>query len=114
MIYNTELKIAVKNCAGRYCSKDTSIFELTNVTEHIPSLYIAINRQREIVVKVKCPICGEEHKYTYNIKDLLKRQMSIGGCEITGEPVCFIGKALKVSKFISKYDMISEKIYAMI
>ncbi len=114
MLYNTELKIAVKDIDNRYNSVDISIFELDSSRKHLPNFQSKIIKAKEIRVKVKCPICGECHESKYGLSDLIKKQMLIGGCEITGTPIYFVGTPLKVNKYINKYNEINNKIYAML
>ncbi|MDP4088937.1 MAG: hypothetical protein Q8930_06660 [Bacillota bacterium] len=114
MLYNTELKIAVKDTDSRYNTMDISIFELANSVEHLPNFQSSITRSKEVSVKVKCPICGECHENRYKLNDLIKKQMIIGGCESTGIPIYFVGKPLKVTKYISRYNEINSAVYAML
>jgi hypothetical protein len=114
MLYNTELKIAVKDMESRYNMVDTSIFEIESTSKHLPNFQSKLLRSKEIQVKIKCPICVEYHETKYGIRELLKKQLVIGGCELTGTPVYFLGKPMKISKYISKYNEVNNKIYAML
>lgn len=114
MLYNTELKIAFKDTDSRYNMVDTSIFELASTSEHLPNFQSKITKSKEIQVKIKCPICGDYHEARYGIRELLKKQLIIGGCEVTGSPVYYLGKPIKISKYISKYNEVNNKIYAML
>lgn len=114
MLYNFDIRIAVKDSRNCYKSYDLSIFKLKSISDYLPSVNAKINRSKKIYVRYNCPICGEEHECNYNIKDLLRKQLIIGGCDITGSPVYFIGNPIKVSKYISKYNEINNKVYAML
>ncbi|HCW04010.1 MAG TPA: hypothetical protein DGK91_05415 [Clostridium sp.] len=114
MLYNFDFRIAVKDKKNCYKTYDVSIFKLKSISDYLPNINTITTRSRKIYVKYKCPICGEEHENNYSIKDLLRKQLIVGGCELTGSPVYFIGKPIKVSKYISKYNEINSKVYAML
>lgn len=114
MLYNTELKIAVKDMESRYNMVDTSIFELKSAGKSLPDFQVELMKSKEIQVEVKCPICGERHETRYGVRELLRKQLIIGGCELTGTPIYFLGKPIKISKYINKYNEINNKIYAML
>ncbi|SCN23866.1 hypothetical protein N3C_1535 [Clostridium sp. N3C] len=114
MLYNFDIKIAVKNSNNCYKSYDFSIFELESISDYLPDFNATINSSNKICIRYKCPICGEEHENNYNIKDFFRKQLIIGGCDITGSPVYFVGQPIKVSKYISKYNEINSKVYAML
>ncbi|WP_163192869.1 hypothetical protein [Clostridium thermarum] len=114
MLYNTELKIAVKDTESRYNMIDTSIFEIESTSKHLPNFQSKITKAKDVYVKVKCPICGEYHEAKYKISDLLKKQLVVGGCELTGSPIFFVGKPMRINKYISKYNEVNSKLYAML
>lgn len=114
LVYNTELSVAIRYDNGDYYKVDTSIFELAGIINYMDSLSISINKYREMTIQVKCPVCGDVHSHTYSIADVLKRKMSIFGCELTGLPICIVGKSDKVTRFIDKQKEINEKLYAML
>jgi hypothetical protein len=111
MIFNTEFSIALKNNFGQYCSKSFSVFEFERVICEFPSLEMKLNRSREFLFKVKCPICGEDHLYKYDCSDFVKREVVIGGCEVTGMPIFYIGKDRNVSERVNKFNEIYKKVY---
>ncbi len=114
MLYNFVIRLAVKDLSNCYKSYDLSIFKLKSISDYLPNINVTITKAKRILVRYNCPICGEEHEISYNIKDLIRKQLIIGGCDITGSPVYFIGQPIKVSKYISKYNEINSKIYAML
>lgn len=113
MIFNTELSIALKNNIGQYQSKNFSFFEFEKVICEFPSLEIKWNKRREFLFKVKCPLCGEEHFYKYGCNDFIKRDVIIGGCEVTGIPIFYIGKDRNVSDRVNKFNDIYKKVYGI-
>lgn len=114
LLIDTDISIALKNLYGEYEIKEISLFELGKLRSGFPSLEVILNRNKEINFRIKCPLCGEYHYYNYNIKDLLKKDMLIGGCEILGMPIFYIGNCSKVYQRISKYNKINKAICAMI
>jgi hypothetical protein len=114
MLYSTEIKVAVKDVHSKYNCIDTSIFQMENTSKNLPDFQCKVAKAKEISITIKCPICGEKHEATYALNEFLKRQMIIGGCEATGMPVYFVGKPLRVSKFVNKYNEVSSRMYAML
>lgn len=114
MICNTNLCIAVKNELGQYETKNLTIFEINNIHEKYKNIELIENKNKEVKFKIKCPICNKYHYYNYSILSLMKNEMVIGGCELLGIPVFFIGNNEKVNERVNKYREINKKIYAMI
>jgi hypothetical protein len=114
LIFDTDIAMALKDYNGQYKVCELTIFEIESINTRFPSLNIKVNKGNEIVIKVKCLLCGEEHSYHYNIKEILKRNMVIGGCEQLALPIFFIGKNQKVIEKVNEHRKTTEKIYAMI
>ncbi|WP_127837046.1 hypothetical protein [Clostridium prolinivorans] len=114
MLLTTDISIALKNHYGQYEIKEISLFELNKLKNSFLNLDVRLNKNKEVSFRLKCPLCGEYHYYKYNINEILKRDMVIGGCEILGMPLFFIGDCRKVNWRIKKYNQINKSIYAMI
>ena len=114
MIFDTNIAMALKNSNGQYKVEQLTIFEIESINTKFPSLTLKVNKGNEIVIKVKCSLCAEYHLYHYNISELLKRNMVIGGCEELALPIFFIGKSQKVIEKVNDHRKTIEKIYAMI
>ena len=114
MLYNINICIAFKNLIGEYDLEQFSLFELEKTNRRFTSLQVKINRNKELLFKVKCPLCGEYHYYNYNVSEFFKRDMTIGGCETLGVPLFYIGHRNKVENKINKHKETSKKLYAMI
>ena len=108
-MYNTDITIALKNNAAQYCKEQLSLFRIQDISLLFEVVNFKQNKKRCILLKIKCPICGELHQFNYMLNDLIKREVIIGGCEITGSPIFFIGKEWKIDKIINKYNEIREK-----
>lgn len=106
--------MALKNSKGEYKIEELTIFEIENMNARFPSLKVELHKRNEILIKVKCSLCGEYHFYNYNINELLKRNMVIGGCEQLGLPIFLIGKNQKVIEKVNEHRKTIKKIYAMI
>jgi len=114
MLLNTDVSIALKNFYGDYDINRFSLFETNRINENFISLKVKVQNNREIILMVKCPICGKEHYYKYSVNEFVRRKLIIGGCEALGEPLFYIGKYDKVSEKISQFRNINSRIYAMI
>ncbi|MBU3111553.1 hypothetical protein [Clostridium lacusfryxellense] len=114
MIFDTNIAMALKNSSGKYKIEQLTIFEIESMNTKLPSISVNVNNGNEILVKVKCPLCYEYHIYHYNINELLKRSMVIGGCEQLALPIFLIGKVEKVIEKVNEYRQTIEKVYALI
>jgi len=113
LIFDTNIAIALKNSSGVYKVYELTIFEIENMKFKFPSLNVKVDKGNEILIKLKCPLCGENHFYHYKINELLKMNMVIGGCEQLALPIFLIGKNKKVIEKVNEYRETIEKIYAM-
>ena len=111
MLLNTRISIAVKDNAGKYEISEVSLFQLNGFS--INSLCFEVTKNN-ITLRCNCPFCDEIHSYNYEVKKMLNRNLIVGGCESIGIPVFYIGKSIKVSQMVSRYNEVNEKIYAMI
>jgi hypothetical protein len=114
LIFDTNIAMALKDSSGKYKIEQLTIFEIESMNKKLPSLSVNVNNGNEILVKAKCPLCYEYHLYHYNINDLLKRNMVIGGCEQLALPIFLIGKAEKVIEKVNEHKENIEKVYALI
>lgn len=114
MLLNSNRYIAFKNYFGQYEIKKFSLFQLEKVCEEFANFKICFMKNKEILINVKCPICNEIHNYSYSIDELFKRELLVGGCEIMGTPLFYIGNKKNVEEHALKYNEINKKIYAMI
>jgi hypothetical protein len=114
LIFDTNIAVALKNSNGEYKIEELTIFELENINIRFSTLNVEIHKGNEIVIMAKCPLCGEGHLYYYNINELLKRNMVIGGCEQLALPIFFIGKNEKVIQKVKEHRQTIKKIRAMI
>jgi hypothetical protein len=114
LVYDTNISIAYKNKNGYYSKKCGSVFMLSNMICSFPLLEYQTYQSKDIFFKIKCPICGEVHSYNYSLYDFVKREITIGGCDITGNPIFFIGKEKKINGILDKYHEVSKSVYAMV
>lgn len=114
MVFNTECSIALKNNLGQYYLKSFSIFEIDKIICELPSLEVIWSKKCDIYFKIKCPICGEDHYYKYNINEFMRREVVIGGCEITGIPIFYIGRDKNVYERVNRFNDMAKKISSII
>lgn len=114
MLVDTLITVAFKNSFEQYNLRRISVFEITNIDLYFNIIECKKINKKELKILIKCPICGENHSYTYKFNDFIKRSMVIGGCEKLGLPVFYIGNREKVEEKINKYKEIRKEIYAMI
>jgi hypothetical protein len=113
LLIDTVVTAAFKNGLGQYDMKRIHIFNITDIDKYFKHIEAIFLSSREIQLNVKCPMCGENHYYSYDISHLINGSMVIGGCEKIGYPIFFIGDKEKVEEKINKYKEVNEKIYAM-
>jgi len=113
MLLETWRTIAVKNDQGGYDIKNISIFDV-NVLNVCFSLTHSKKCSKNIIIKVKCPLCGNFHSYKYGTADFLKRDLIVGGCELIGMPLFYLGNKIKVEQKVDKYNKIEKKVCAYI
>ncbi|APH22748.1 hypothetical protein CF088_08030 [Clostridium botulinum] len=114
MIIQTELGIAIKNAFGKYELIDFSLFNTSKINEYELGLTINKSNKGSIVITAKCHICNNIHKYNYNIDEFLKREIIVGGCEILGIPLFYIGNKSTIEERVYKQNQIFDKIYMMV
>jgi len=114
MLINTSISIALRSRYGSYDIKEFSIFQLMTLKEFSQGLKIKTSKNKDVVLSIKCPLCGKCHDYKYSAFELIDREVIIGGCEELGIPVLFVGKSFKVEERIDRYKQINTKILAMI
>lgn len=114
MLLSTDVSVAVKNFYGHYDINKFSLFETNRINESFTSLKLKVQNNREVVLKVKCPVCGKNHYYRYSVNEFIRRKLIVGGCEVLGEPLFYIGKYDKVNQKINGFKNTNRKIYAMI
>jgi len=114
LILNMDIAIAFKNIKDQYEIEKFSLFEIERVNKKFPSHEMKIINSKEMIIKVGCPLCGEKHYYRYSLCELLKREMTIGGCEILALPVFYIGGTEKIEQIVNKYREINRQLFEMI
>lgn len=114
MIFNSNICIAYKNGCGKYDVEKISLFEMKKIETLFKDFKVKINKNKEVVFTIKCSVCGNYHIYKYNVNDFINREMIMGGCEVLGMPLFFIGDCDKITQRVNKYTEINSKLRAMI
>lgn len=109
MLLNTNIVIALKDAFNKYTIKKTNIFKIKQINNKITPFEISI-KNRELILKVDCPLCSRVHVYKYKLNSLVNREMLIGGCETLNTPLFFIGEENSVMKRINKYEQVNEQL----
>lgn len=113
MIYDTMFSIAIKNSYNIYDLKKCTVFQLKNLEKKFTSVESVDISGKEFKIKIKCPLCGEYHLYKYSINELMNKEMVIGGCEILGYPIIYLGNYKKVKQKVDRYIETNKEVYAM-
>lgn len=114
MILETGKTIALKNNEGEYDIKSISIFRTNNFNVSFSLAHSKFKNSKDIIMKVKCPLCGNYHSYKFPITDFFKRELIVGGCELIGMPLFYIGNKNKIEEKINKINKIEKKVCAYI
>lgn len=112
MLLDMDISIALKNFYGSYDVKSFSLFKASKINENFPSLKVkAINKG--INIEVNCSICGNYHYYRYSFNEFIKKDLIVGGCEVLGVPLFYIGSYIEVKQIIDRYNNVNKDLYAM-
>lgn len=114
MILKTNKIIALKNQNGAYDIKNISIFSTEDFNVCFSLTHSRGSKGKKVIIKIKCPLCGNYHSYVYSISDFLKRDLIVGGCEFIGMPLFYLGDQCRVEEKIYKISKCEKKIYAYI
>ncbi|WP_102401459.1 hypothetical protein [Haloimpatiens massiliensis] len=109
MLLNTNIIIAIKDKHSKYVVEKTNIFGIKQISNKITPFKISI-KNKELILKVNCPLCNRIHGYKYKVNSLVNREMLIGGCETLNTPLFFIGEENSVMKKINKYEQVNGQI----
>lgn len=114
LLLDNDMSIALKNNWGEYRIEEFTLFNLEKLNRDCNRFHIKLSRNRELKLIIKCPICGGYHSYSYSINELVRSDVIIGGCEIMGSPLFYIGNRDNVKCHINRFNEINKKVYAMI
>lgn len=113
MLLNTDISIALKNFYGQYDINRFSLFERNKINRNFISLQVKVNNNG-IMLKLRCPLCGKYHYYRYSLNEFIKKSLIVGGCEVLGMPLFYVGSYDKVKQRVRRHNQINKKLYAMI
>ncbi|SUY46660.1 Uncharacterised protein [Clostridium putrefaciens] len=112
---NTEVSIAFKNPDNTITKIDTNIFELKQLDKKYYEGTIIINKNKKMLyISMKCSFCNKFHGYNYKIKEILYKDLIIGGCKNSGNFILLIGKKEMIYNIIKEHSDINNKIYSTI
>lgn len=114
MIFQTDMSIAVKTIEGNYSIKNFSAFNLNKINEESTCLSMSFLNNKILTLKVNCMLCENIHYYKYNISELIRKDITIGGCDVLGFPILYIGNCKAIENEILKYNKANTRIYALI
>lgn len=108
MVLNAYSRIAVK-CSecGKYNIVDLNIFQLKIPTsvrcdcEH--RMFKAHIYKSQLMLDIDCIACDEHHNYSLRLKEVMKSQMDIISCPLTGMEIAFLGKDVFVDEIVKRY-----------
>lgn len=67
-------------------------------------LTVSLKDNRTIFIEIPCLACDSVHTYRYNLKDLLRRRVTVICCSETDFELCFLGKNQDVKDIVYKYQ----------
>lgn len=101
--------MAFKDYNGQYDLKYINLFGIKNLEDKFKNIKVELIKNKEIRFKVYCPICGRYHFYDYDIRELVKRKMILGGCEELNIPIFYIGDSELVKNKVTKLMKINNR-----
>ncbi|WP_461207580.1 hypothetical protein [Clostridium sp. DL1XJH146] len=110
MVINSLISLAIKNGNGEYRIVTLSVFEIEKLQKEFDELYIIRNNYNEVIIKIKCMLCGEDHTYKYKIRNFMSKTINICGCEKLGIPIIIIGKRDEIKSRVKKYEEVNKKV----
>jgi len=113
LIYDTKISIAIKCDDGGYRLYRISLFQLEALNKIKLIKGAKINKDKELEISIKCPICDNLHFYKFKLFDE-EESITIRGCVSSGSPIIIVGKDELVNEYISVNNSIERYIYAML
>lgn len=111
-VLDTNLLFAVRcaNCGRiKFHSISTFDFMVSNKIElhcdcGCTELTVCLKDNRTIFVEIPCIACDSVHTYRYNLKDILRRRVTVICCSETDFELCFLGKDKDIKDIVYKYQ----------
>lgn len=113
MVYDTKRSIAIKHDDGGYRLYRISLFQLETLNDIEIIKGAKVNKDKELELSIKCPICDNIHFYKFKLFDE-EESITIRGCVSSGSPVIIVGKDELINEYISVNNSIERYIYAML
>lgn len=111
-VYDTNLVLAIRcsNC-GKIKFHSISVFRFP-LNEEIKlycdcgndEICIKLKDNKKLVIDIPCLACDVSHTYIYDLRDILRRRVSIICCSDTGFELCFMGRDSDVRNIVSRYQ----------
>lgn len=111
---DSDVIVALKTSFSKYDIKKTTIFNIKDIDKNFTSFNFVSIKSKEIIFKIKCPLCKKNHIYKYNLSELINKKAIIGGCETLNTPLFFLGKEEPILKIINQYEYINGKLSKII
>lgn len=112
MVLSFDIVIAIKNDCGSYNIIQSSLFGLDSLFMNNTVINYKRQKNRDIVLKLICPLCGESHSYVCNFHEIINRNIIILGCKKLGMPIIYLGRPEIIYDRIQKYHRIHSTICA--
>lgn len=114
MILKPSVSIAIKGDNGKYVMVNTSLFQFSKCIHVFNVIEEAEIENGVLSIGIICPICGDNHKYSFSYRKLINKGVFIGGCEKFGTPVLYMGNEDKIQVKISKHNNSHKDIYGFL
>lgn len=111
-VLDTNLILAVRcsNC-GKIKFHNISTFKLpVNIKLNLycdcgyNEMNVTLKDNKTILADVPCLACDINHTYSYSLKDILRRKVTVICCSETELELCFMGAERDVKNIVSKYQ----------
>lgn len=113
MDISMEMVLASKGRDLSYNIQELNLFSLREKNQISKEVYINKKKNGDMVFSVFCNICEEYHLYNMPLKNLIKKNILVLGCNALGIPLIILGKKEDVENLVLHHNSVNYKLRAI-